>query len=126
MKPTIGLIVHYYDEMLKPFAPRGTGPYAAIVTFVHSDAVIDVEIFPVRMFGEEVLCVEFMGGDRGQTRWWCWPPREREEPIVSFTSRQADNVRLVDQIKGMPAQPGTSETDADPRNPNVPSNENVV
>lgn len=85
MKPTIGQIVHYYDEMLKPFAPRGTGPYAAIVTFVHSDAVIDVEIFPVRMFGEEVLCVEFMGGDRGQTRWWCWPPREREEPIVTYT-----------------------------------------
>lgn len=29
------------------------------------------------------------------------------------------NKRILEQMRGMPAQSGTSETDADPRNPNI-------
>lgn len=34
-------------------------------------------------------------------------------------ARNAANEAVLDRIRGVPMQPGTPETDADPRNPNV-------
>lgn len=50
----------------------------------------------------------------------------RGEHPVERVARLADerkmhNGMLVDRIKGVAAQPGTPETDADPLNPNVQS-----
>lgn len=123
MKLTIGRIVHYYDELLEEFAPRGVGPYAAVVTFVHSDTVVDVEMFPTRMFGEEVLAVELMGGDRGQTRWWCWPPRAEEERKPRPTIAELEAILAADPDVAVDILPDGSVRAHDP---DVPSNENVV
>lgn len=46
-KPTIGRIVHVFSKEMAQFPPNGVGPYAAIITAVHSDAEIDVHAFPV-------------------------------------------------------------------------------
>lgn len=123
MKPTIGRIVHYYDELLKEFAPRGVGPYAAVVTFVRSDTVVDVEVFPARMFGEEVTGLELMGGDRGQTRWWQWPPREQESPKSRPTIAELEAILAADPDVQVDIMPDGSVR---ARDPDVPSNENVV
>lgn len=80
MKPTIGRIVHFFDEDLKDYGPNHAGPYAAIVTFVHNETTIDLTVFPSHVFtSRSQTSVERDAGDRGARMWWQWPIREHSE-----------------------------------------------
>jgi hypothetical protein len=49
-------------------------------------------------------------------------PPPHNDPLDILTARNKQraqqNQKLVDRIKGIPAQPSTEESDADPQNPN--------
>lgn len=49
------------------------------------------------------------------------PPHNEPVDILAARNRQREqqNRMLVDRIKGVPAQPPTEESDADPKNPNA-------
>lgn len=77
MKPTIGRIVHYYNESLE-----GVGPFAAIVTNVFPGSPTDcvnLTYFDrngnVSTKGAQTS-IPFEGTSPGFSSWWCWPPRE--------------------------------------------------
>ena len=44
--------------------------------------------------------------------------------VLSF-KRRNDNAAILERLRGMPAIPGTPETDADPRNPHLLSEDGV-
>jgi hypothetical protein len=53
----------------------GEGPFAAVVTAVHSDACISLAI--LAPFASNVLIgSSVMHKDVAQGDYWCWPPRE--------------------------------------------------
>jgi hypothetical protein len=73
MKPTIGRIVHYYEDNL--------GPFAAIITGVNEfsdsegSAVVDLYVFPCKKkkLGDAPIdTLQSDVTDRG-TRRWAWP-----------------------------------------------------
>lgn len=97
MRLTIGRIVHFFDEDLRDYGPNHTGPYAAIVTFVHNEMTIDLTVFPSHVFtSRSQASVERDAGDRGVRMWWAWPPREIN-PIPQQTLPQ-DGVVLGDGL----------------------------
>jgi len=74
MKPTVGRIVHFYNEAYGEDEHNwaGCGPYAAIVAQVHSDSCASLVVFPAfsPMFQEGSVSE----GAPGSGRYWCWPP----------------------------------------------------
>lgn len=76
MKPTVGRIVHYYvEDPHKQTSGMGQGPYAAIVTRVHSDVIVDLMVLQpadVRHAGN-VIKLEEAAEDSAS--YWMWPPR---------------------------------------------------
>lgn len=76
MTPTVGRIVHYYVEDAHKQAPgMGQGPYAAIVTRVHSNVIVDLMVLQpadVRHAGS-VTKLEEAAEDSAS--YWTWPPR---------------------------------------------------
>jgi hypothetical protein len=69
-KPTVGRIVH--------FTPRanqdpGPDPWAAMVTRVHSDSVVNLTVFPPAGTPAPETQVELGAGPRT----WRWPPRQK-------------------------------------------------
>ena len=77
----IGAIVHLYDVAGKGWTPNGTGPYAAIVTYVYGDGEhIDCEVFPTRESAPGGMAhnIPFERKELASVTWhrryWCWPP----------------------------------------------------
>lgn len=72
-KPTVGRIVHFYGKNVAPVS--GDGPFAAVVTAVHSDSCISLAI--LAPFASNVLIgSSVMHKDVAQGDYWAWPPRE--------------------------------------------------
>ena len=75
-KPTVGRVVHFYtSQMLHQSNGLGEGPYAAIISQVHSDPCVSLTVFPP--FIPPYSASNVMEGtaqDSGNR--WCWPPRE--------------------------------------------------
>ena len=77
MKPTVGRIVHFYNEALPPNANNGigVGPYAAIVTQVFSSGpYVNLKVLPYGNAWDEGSVSEKTEGIVG--RYWIWPPRD--------------------------------------------------
>lgn len=76
MKPTVGRIVHYYvEDVTRQTCAMGDGPYAAIITRVHSDAIVDLMVLSpadMRHAGQVAKLEE--ASDEALT-YWTWPPR---------------------------------------------------
>jgi hypothetical protein len=76
MKPTVGRIVHYFIEDANRQTPgMGQGPYAAIITRVHSDVVVDLMVLQpadVRHAGSVIKLEE---ASEDSVNYWTWPPR---------------------------------------------------
>lgn len=78
---SIGAIVHFFDRAAAPWEPNKVGPYAAIVTWVHSDGeTVDCEVFPTRDSSPGGTAytiphgLERADGQRPyRRRWWQWP-----------------------------------------------------
>lgn len=73
MKPTVGRIVHYYGK--DAYGDNGEGPYAALVTKVHSDTCVNLMVFMAGMTPASSV----QGGDdqqSGMSQRWEWPPRD--------------------------------------------------
>lgn len=76
--PTVGRVVWFY----KDGKPHTEQPYAAIVTYVHSDTMINVVAFDYNgvSFGEtSVLLIQDEGsyGNPGGGSWACWMPYQK-------------------------------------------------
>lgn len=72
VRPSVGRIVHYYEQ--------NVGPFAAVITNVTGGPknAVDLHVFPCRRkIGDFVPIETVQNGvpDEG-TRKWCWPPRE--------------------------------------------------
>lgn len=76
-KPSIGRIVHVYDEDRKHASINGVGPYPAIITFVHPDGSINASGFPHYIISDmEHLPFSPDGQKVGDVPiWWRWPER---------------------------------------------------
>lgn len=74
-RPSIGRIVHFYATWLEDFQPNGNGPYAAIVTRVHSDNCVDLQPFGAPGAREVQSSVVEKASAQGASAWWEWPPR---------------------------------------------------
>jgi hypothetical protein len=74
-KPTVGRIVHFYNEALAPAANNGTGagPYAALVTQTFDGPYVNLKVMP---YGESWDEGSVSEKAEGATRYWTWPPRE--------------------------------------------------
>lgn len=83
-KPSVGRIVHYFDGQ-DPGQADKRQPYAAIITHVHSDTVVNLAVlsdgqWPVTRKSETPDGVFYpvhvsMSEDDVPMRRWCWPPR---------------------------------------------------
>lgn len=72
-KPTIGRIVHYYEKGLDP---NGDGPYAAIVSAVHSENCVTLAVLvPCRTSVYAASSVSHKDVNPNMSQWWEWPPR---------------------------------------------------
>lgn len=74
-RPTVGRIVHFYNEALAPYGKNGigAGPYAAIVTQTFpSGPYINLKVLPYGDAWDEGSVNEKA---EGSTRYWEWPPR---------------------------------------------------
>lgn len=81
MKPSVGCIVHFYQQTSG--APEISGPFAAIVahTYDEPDQAVNLVVF-TELGGtraERLVSIEDYGG----TRYWEWPPRDAasEQPV---------------------------------------------
>lgn len=74
MKPTIGRIVHYY-----PWEDNPIGlPKPAIITAVHSDTCVNLEVFGIAddgRFRSSVLMLPEDALGVPRAGYWNWPPR---------------------------------------------------
>ena len=76
-KPSVGRIVHYYNE-----SHPQKGPFAAVVAYVHegnpNDAInltaVDHNGAPLSL-NYSKCSVPFEGKIPGFSSWWSWPPR---------------------------------------------------
>lgn len=76
MKPAVGRIVHYYVEDPMSQTPgMGEGPYAAIVTRVHSDAIVDLMVMAPADVRHAGSVVKFDVVSEDAKSYWAWPPR---------------------------------------------------
>lgn len=87
-RPSIGRIVHFFDENVAAAFGVRVGPYAAMVTSLPDADANPMFVNLSRIVGhdeahsstEDQLSVPF-GGDAngalgaGSASWWCWPPR---------------------------------------------------
>lgn len=75
MKPSVGRIVHFYNESLPASANNsiGVGPYAAIVTQAFEGPYVNLKVLPYGDSWDEGSVSE---KSEGGTRYWVWPPRE--------------------------------------------------
>ncbi len=76
MKPTVGSIVHFYAEAEYLQAHgMGRGPYAAIVSRVRGDLIVDLTVMlPIyEMHLSNVIRREHAPEDT--VACWTWPPR---------------------------------------------------
>lgn len=72
--PSIGRIVHFFDAGLKGLGVNGEGPYAAIITTVHSPTCVNLDGFPAGQIGEQTsVCLGTK--DSGMSSRWEWPAR---------------------------------------------------
>lgn len=73
-KPSVGRVVHYYDEAIDN--QNKPGPYPALITAVHSDTCCTLgAILPWNT--NVVVASSCMRKDAagGMPRYWEWPPR---------------------------------------------------
>lgn len=75
-KPTVGRIVHFYNDALDAGANNsiGKGPYAAIVTQSFDGPYVNLKVLPYGAPWDEGSVGEKADGVTG--RYWTWPPRE--------------------------------------------------
>lgn len=74
MAKKIGDIIHYYDEGYKALGENGVGPYPAMITKVHTDEVVDLQVFPIDKFGiEPMKNVEAAKRAGERKNWWVVP-----------------------------------------------------
>lgn len=68
-KPTVGRIVHYWEE--------SDGPYAAIVTHVHSgtETVLSLQVFTTGDIRSKALIQKGDSDTMKGGSYWEWPPR---------------------------------------------------
>lgn len=69
MKPTVGRIVHFYDNTMDE-------PQAAIITRVHTDHLVNVSVFPDGERHHNARVVTSVHDGPAASPNWCWPPRE--------------------------------------------------
>lgn len=88
MKPTVGRIVHFYTSQPQhQSGGKGIGPYAAIITSVHSDSCVDVAVFKAGLGGGTVSVTSVTDGlptKDMQGNAWAWPPREEAPQPDAF------------------------------------------
>lgn len=69
MKPTVGRIVHFYEQ--------GQGPFAAIITVVHSETCCTLSVFKPQQTQVYVgSSVQHESVADKSWVYWAWPPRE--------------------------------------------------
>lgn len=82
--PTVGRIVHYYNELPEETLPVGdsdpkAAPRAAIVVFVWRDDLVNLQVFdpgigdPLDCYARVATSVRY--GESGPGPRWCWAPR---------------------------------------------------
>lgn len=78
-KPTVGRVVHYYPaEKDVYFRKNWPGPYAATITYVTSDNVVNLMVQPPWHLGTPYgVCdrQQSAGDVEDKAGTWCWPPR---------------------------------------------------
>lgn len=67
MKPTVGRIVHFYED--------GQGPFPAIVTVVINDTCCMLSVFKPGQTSV-YLASSCLFNDSNASQYWVWPPRE--------------------------------------------------
>lgn len=69
MKPTVGRVVHFYED--------GQGPFSATIAAVHSDTCCTLSVFKPHQTSVYVAssCV-IKEAAAGMTSYWVWPPRD--------------------------------------------------
>jgi len=79
MKPTVGRIVHYYEENGKSHNGVGDGPYAAIITQVFGDsegAFCNLKVLPPFVEAFDSGSVRNKDHRETDNRYWVWPSRD--------------------------------------------------
>lgn len=72
-KPTVGRVVHYYDPKCAPVVVNG--PFAALITSVHSDTCISLAVFPPHVGYAYVASSSMRKDVAGDALvYWEWPP----------------------------------------------------
>jgi hypothetical protein len=106
-RPSVGRIVHFTPRGWEDTNTKGQ-PYAAVITHVWSDSVVNLNVFPDGSFplGRSNLETSVSLGDPGQGGTWCWPPYVPAEPQLSTVGTQ-------DQV-GEPSMKGEAHDTFDP------------
>ncbi len=68
MKPTVGRIVHYYED--------GQGPFAATVTAVHDNTYCTLAILKPRQTSVYAANCAMQNVALSGADYWEWPPRD--------------------------------------------------
>lgn len=75
MTPTVGSIVHYYvEDAYKQTSGMGQGPYAAIVTCVHSNAIVDLMVLQPADVRHAGSVIRLEDASEVPVSYWTWPP----------------------------------------------------
>lgn len=77
MKPTVGRIVLFWPFMEKPDERKESHGRAAIITYVHSDTMVNLHVFGQDHNDDEAgvqTSVDLVSGEN-QSYCWSWPPR---------------------------------------------------
>jgi len=113
MKPTIGRIVHYYQEL-----PTGRGvdvqPNAAIITRLNAGGTVNLCVFHSGLSSSPSGNAQSVGfGDPAEDKTgklWCWPPRETS-PDGSAISTTGEVASTNAEAKTEAATAGSADRD---------------